>query len=171
MQLGRLLTSRAAGAVGSSLYRGARDLPRHARRPAYRGATFKRHDSDMATLRGDINRLPDGMRERLLPYHLQLGRLSAAAAGDHNGSLGSRVPLSVAGDDGAARPQGAATTTAAGDDWQRAGRIAERPARPDGERRPRRPDRIAAESAGCAGARDPTAGRNDPRAAETPRSG
>jgi hypothetical protein len=43
------------------------------------------------------------MRERLLQYHLQLGRLSAAAAGDHNGSLGSRVPLSVAGDDGAAR--------------------------------------------------------------------
>ena len=55
MQLGRLLTSRAAGAVGSSLYRAARDLPRHARRPAYRGATFKRHDSDMATLRGDTS--------------------------------------------------------------------------------------------------------------------
>ena len=49
----------------------------------------------MATLRGDINRLPDEMRERLLPYLLQLGRLSAAVGGDHNGSLGQpRAALS-----------------------------------------------------------------------------
>jgi hypothetical protein len=79
-----------------AMERAMRDVERTAER------TFKRHDGEMAILRTDIAGLRDELRDRLLQYHLQLGRLSALVDGDRNGSLGSRVPLSAG--NGAARP-------------------------------------------------------------------
>ena len=81
--------------------------------------TVKRHDAEMATLREDVNGLRDELRERLLQYHLQLGRLSALVDGEPQGSLGSRVPLSAASGNGAGAPQStpAPTVHPTTDDW------------------------------------------------------
>ena len=121
MRIDRLLASlRALLALPDRLSTELRDMER-AMRDVERTAerTFKRHDSEMATLRGDITGLRDELRDRLLQYHLQLGRLSALVDGDRNGSLGSRVPVSTGRDNGAqpepsGRPRAGEGT---GDEW------------------------------------------------------
>ena len=55
--------------------------------------TSKRHDSDIESLRAEVTSLRGELRERLLQYHLQLGRLSSLADGRPEGTLGSRIPL------------------------------------------------------------------------------
>jgi SAM-dependent methyltransferase len=119
MRIGRLLASlRALLALPDRLSTGLREIDRamrHGQRTTAR--TLKRHDSEMATLRDDLKGLRAELRERLLQYHLQLGRLSALIGGDGNGSLGNRVPVSVESGNGAAQPRAATTTPPAGNDW------------------------------------------------------
>ena len=107
MRIDRLLASlRALLALPDRVSAGLRDMERALRgieRTADR--TVKRHDGEMATLRSDIAALRGELRDRLLQYHLQLGRLSALVDGDRNGSLGSRVPVSACGGNGSAQPE------------------------------------------------------------------
>ena len=117
MHLGRMLTSlRALLALPDRLSTELRDMERAIRdveRTAER--TLKRHDGEMATLRSDIAGVRDELRDRLLQYHLQLGRLSALVDGDRNGSLGSRVPLITEGPSPASPPKDHGT----GHEWLR----------------------------------------------------
>ena len=57
--------------------------------------TSKRHDQEVETLRAEVNALRDELRERLLQYHLQLGRLAETTNGGAGGQLGSRVATSI----------------------------------------------------------------------------
>ena len=72
---------------------------------AYRGLekaaqqTSKRHDSEVASLRSEVVSLRHELRERLLQYHLQLGRLSTVVDGRREGPLGGRVPLPEVSDE------------------------------------------------------------------------
>ena len=54
----------------------------------------KRRDNEIDRLRSEIVALRDEVRDRLLQYHLQLGRLSALVDGGEDGQLGSGVPVS-----------------------------------------------------------------------------
>jgi SAM-dependent methyltransferase len=56
----------------------------------------KGHDADREALRSEVAALRGEVHERLLQYHLQLGRLSALVDGDGSrAALGGRVPVSV----------------------------------------------------------------------------
>jgi SAM-dependent methyltransferase len=102
-----LLTSiRALLAMPESISRELREVERELRTIAnaaaqttkkYYGETEKRHQSDTDSLRREIAALRDEVRERLLQYHLQLGRLEALVnRGDQAPPLGRRVPTDVA---------------------------------------------------------------------------
>jgi SAM-dependent methyltransferase len=85
--------------------------------------TSKRHDGDVASLRSDVISLRGELRERLLQYHLQLGRLSALVEGGSDGQLGGRIPLPDASDgDSLGAPQaqggvGGSPTDSAASGW------------------------------------------------------
>jgi SAM-dependent methyltransferase len=63
-----------------------------------------RHDAESETMRGELTALRREVHERLLQYHLQLGRLSALVDGSGDYRLGNRVPLSVAATEPQAAP-------------------------------------------------------------------
>jgi SAM-dependent methyltransferase len=92
----RVLESvRALLGLPERLSRELRDLERSVR--AVEGSTqqlSKRHDREIDVLRGEIGALHTEIRERLLQYHLQLGRLSETVA-RANGELGGRIPTAV----------------------------------------------------------------------------
>jgi SAM-dependent methyltransferase len=58
----------------------------------------KRERREIEELRTELGALREETRERLLQYHLQLGRLSEAANGRSQASLGPRVPVNANGD-------------------------------------------------------------------------
>jgi hypothetical protein len=58
----------------------------------------KHHDRETELLRAEVGGLRQELNDRLLQYHLQLGRLTERVSGGSEGSLGSRIPTSVAGD-------------------------------------------------------------------------
>lgn len=72
----------------------------------------KRHDGDIESLRSELTALREQLRDRLLQYHLQLGRLTTLVDGASN-TLGSRVPLTGTAD-GTVHP--AASSALAGPD-------------------------------------------------------
>lgn len=53
---------------------------------------------EIAALRGETASLRDELHQRLLQYHLQLGRLAAVVDGPQDPPLGSRVSVSAVGD-------------------------------------------------------------------------
>ena len=61
----------------------------------YSGETEKKYQSETESLRREIAALHDEVRERLLQYHLQLGRLEGLANGAARPPLGRRVPAVV----------------------------------------------------------------------------
>ncbi len=77
----------------------------------------KKHDGDTEALRGEITTLRGEIHERLLQYHLQLGRLAAQVDGGRpRGAPGSRIPV------GAPRgvepkPERVADTRGTADEW------------------------------------------------------
>jgi SAM-dependent methyltransferase len=60
--------------------------------------TSKRQDQSIATLSGEMASLRDEVHDRLLQYHLQLGRLSERVNGGSKGEPGSRVPVHIEGE-------------------------------------------------------------------------
>ena len=52
----------------------------------------KKNRSTTQALRGELESLRDEVHERLLQYHLQLGRLSSLVNGGREGSYGKPVP-------------------------------------------------------------------------------
>src|SRR5687767_10893585 len=65
-------------------------------------AHARKHDAESKALRSEITALGSEVHDRLLQYHLQLGRLSALVEGNGHHRLGSRVALSVGGEPPAA---------------------------------------------------------------------
>ena len=60
--------------------------------------TSKRQDQSIATLSGEMASLRDEVHDRLLQYHLQLGRLSERVNGGSKGEPGNRVPVRIEGE-------------------------------------------------------------------------
>ena len=102
MPIRRLLTSiRALLAMPDRLPRELRGVERGLRETIAEATqrTAKKYDAETDSLRGEVSALRDEVRDRLLQYHLQLGRLAALVNGREGVSpLGRRVPLSTPAD-------------------------------------------------------------------------
>lgn len=55
----------------------------------------RNHDRDAGALRSELEALRRELNDRLLQYHMQLGRLATLVDGNRPSTLGSRVPVSV----------------------------------------------------------------------------
>jgi SAM-dependent methyltransferase len=76
----------------------------------------KRHDEDVQALRGEIAALREEVHQRLLQYHLQLGRLAEGVDGrGPSGGLGTRLPVSAP--DAADRPPAPAPSSGTANEW------------------------------------------------------
>jgi len=60
--------------------------------------TSKRQGQSIATLSDEMASLRDEVHDRLLQYHLQLGRLSERVNGGSKGEPGNRVPVRIEGE-------------------------------------------------------------------------
>ena len=105
MLIRRLLTAiRALLAMPERMSRELREVEREIRTTAkateqttkkYYAETEKKYQNETESLRREIAALRDEVRERLLQYHLQLGRLEVLANGNDSPPLGRRVPAVV----------------------------------------------------------------------------
>lgn len=117
MPFARLLASvRALLALPERLRGELRDVER-ALRTAEKSVqqAARRHEAEIDALRAEVETLRNELRERVLQYHLQLGRLSAAVDGSVDAPLGGRVPVSVVGA-GFSRPENVGAVAGNGSD-------------------------------------------------------